>query len=255
MKKFIEISGNQVVSMSDEWYELTSEDNFWLRWRFEAIFKQLKNYLIEKPNILEIGCGNGIFLKQLKSQYQIIADGCDLNSYALEHLVDGVDGSIYLYDIFERNALMTEKYDLIFLLDVLEHITDTQPFLNAVSAHLKPGGILVVNVPAHSYMFSRYDKAIGHKRRYSRKLLKQELESAGFSNLITYFWGMFLYPVVLVRKYYINWIHPKEVVKKGFTPPSGFVNSVFTFFMKLELKLFRRVFIGSSLISIVKKAD
>lgn len=64
------------------------------------------------------------------------------------------------------------KYDTVLYIDVLEHIEDDQGELATAAALLRAGGHLVVVSPAHQWLFSPFDRAIGHHRRYSRALLE-----------------------------------------------------------------------------------
>lgn len=64
-----------------------------------------------------------------------------------------------------------ELFDTILYIDVLEHIFDDKQELEIAEAHLVPGGCIVVVAPAHNYLYSPFDKAIGHHRRYDKSLL------------------------------------------------------------------------------------
>ena len=64
-----------------------------------------------------------------------------------------------------------DLYDTILYIDVLEHIADDRAELAAAALHLKPGGRLAVLSPAHAWLFTPFDAAIGHHRRYTRKTL------------------------------------------------------------------------------------
>jgi SAM-dependent methyltransferase len=65
----------------------------------------------------------------------------------------------------------TSRFDTILYIDVLEHILDDRREAERAAGHLHPGGRLVVLAPAHQFLFSAFDRAIGHHRRYSRKTL------------------------------------------------------------------------------------
>jgi SAM-dependent methyltransferase len=67
----------------------------------------------------------------------------------------------------------TELFDLILYIDVLEHIQEDAAELRRAAAHLRPQGRLAVLSPAHQWLFSPFDAAIGHYRRYSRASLKR----------------------------------------------------------------------------------
>lgn len=71
-------------------------------------------------------------------------------------------------DAIDESAL----FDAIIYIDVLEHIKHDDQELIKASKHLKPGGRLIILVPAHNFLFTKFDKAIGHFRRYNKKMLK-----------------------------------------------------------------------------------
>ena len=62
---------------------------------------------------------------------------------------------------------LLHAYDMILLMDVIEHIDDDVGFLTAALKHLKSDGVVVINVPAHMSFYSKYDEVAGHKRRYN----------------------------------------------------------------------------------------
>lgn len=69
----------------------------------------------------------------------------------------------------------SEKFDTIIYIDVLEHIEDSRKEIELIKAHLKSNGHAIILVPAFNFMYSAFDKQIGHYRRYDKKLLKNEL--------------------------------------------------------------------------------
>jgi SAM-dependent methyltransferase len=64
-----------------------------------------------------------------------------------------------------------EQFDTICYIDVLEHIEDDRAELNLAAAHLRPGGRVIVLSPAHQWLFTPFDAAIGHFRRYTRSMM------------------------------------------------------------------------------------
>ena len=66
-----------------------------------------------------------------------------------------------------------EQFDCILYIDVLEHISDDKHEVDIAASHLKPGGRLVVLSPAFNYLFSTFDKAIGHYRRYDKSMIEK----------------------------------------------------------------------------------
>lgn len=73
---------------------------------------------------------------------------------------------------------VTELFDSIIYIDVLEHIEGDAAELEIAQKHVRPGGTIVVLSPAHQYLFTPFDKAIGHFRRYNRRSLKAVTPSA-----------------------------------------------------------------------------
>jgi SAM-dependent methyltransferase len=64
-----------------------------------------------------------------------------------------------------------DTYDCALYIDVLEHIEEDQAELMSIMQHIRPGGHLIVLAPAHQWLFTPFDKAIGHFRRYTKKSL------------------------------------------------------------------------------------
>jgi len=239
--------------MAQECYQFMTGNHFWMKWRFE-IFKKIipKNYIWGKT--LDIGCGNGIFRKQVEKQYGCEIAGCDLNFSELSVASLG-RGPLYFYNIHQRREDFKEEFSTIFLLDVIEHIKDPIDFLKSVSFHLKPGGSLIINVPALQYLYSKYDDILGHNKRYTLKLLKKELSAAGFCLKKSAYWCSSLVPLLLIRKF-ILWFCPRnQVVKMGFQPPSLIIDFILQSLRRIECSLFSKVPLGTSLMVFARKEE
>jgi len=83
---------------------------------------------------------------------------------------------------------------------VLEHIEDESGFLQSVKFHLAESGTLLINVPAHHFFSSDYDRAAGHVRRYSMSQLAKVAERKGLKVRTFTYWGLPLVPLLLLRK-------------------------------------------------------
>ena len=150
--------------------ELFSEAKNWKNY----IRYLLKNYI--RGDVLEVGAGIGSNTRLLcRSQYS--------NWLCLEpdqKLYRALEKSIYLNGIPNCcahngtvNSLGEEQlFDSIIYLDVLEHIRDDQEELIKVSQHLKTDGNLIILGPAHQWLFTPFDSAIGHYRRYNKPMLQ-----------------------------------------------------------------------------------
>ena len=180
--------------MGDDWYDLSNLKHFWVAHRFRVLRHIARKHDIFRPNLrfADIGCGHGLLQAQLKNSYNIVADGYDLNHTALANSI-AISNPICFYNINERHEDLKQADDVIFLFDVIEHLEDPAYFLESVKYHLKPDGLLVVNVPAEQWLFSRYDEVVGHFRRYTMKTLNNLLEHCGFTLITGTYWGLFLH--------------------------------------------------------------
>jgi SAM-dependent methyltransferase len=92
------------------------------------------------------------------------------------------------------------SFDLVTCLDVIEHTDDDVVSLRELRRVTRPGGWLVVTVPAHPALWSRHDEVNGHRRRYTRRTLRRAAEAAGWSVVRrTGFNVVYLAPAALVR--------------------------------------------------------
>jgi SAM-dependent methyltransferase len=238
--------------MADRWFEIAAIDHFWIRRRFE-VFRRLADGLIGSAReIAEIGCGHGLLQLQIEKAYGRDVAGFDLNEVALKQNVSR-SSAIHCYDIFQEEPALREKFDLIFLFDVLEHITDEDGFLNALLFHLAPGGKLVVNVPAGMWAYSAYDIAAGHVRRYSiRSLCKTAKRNHLEISECTY-WGLPLVPTLVLRKLWLLGQHDKDkIISAGFDSRNNSINQLLEMISRCEP--IPQTFLGTSLM-VVLEAD
>lgn len=241
------------VNMADDWYQFATSDHFWFQWRMASICRLMKGLDIgERP--LEIGSGNGAARAQLASHFQRPIDGCDLNLAALE-LDQHPAGQLYCYDVHQRRPEWEECFSSIFLLDVLEHIEDPVAFLESVRFHLRPQGLLVINVPAMPSLYSRYDEVDGHVKRYRTPALRAELESAGLQLLRHAYWGFTMLPIIGLRKIVMHFTSRERVMARGFQPPSKLADAMLRTLMFVETRCFPRPWLGTSLVVVAQREN
>lgn len=152
-----------------------------------------------RPVILDIGCGTGMMLEDLKQMGS--ATGLDFSMVALEYCKNrGID-TIGRADV--RNLPVKENsVDIITALDLIEHIEDDHGLMDEFYRVLKPGGIAVMSVPAHKKLWSGHDVALHHFRRYEKPEFQQLVEGAGLRpRKYTYGMATAYVPAVLIRNY------------------------------------------------------
>ena len=168
----------------EQWYDAASEDHFWMEWRARVLSEHLLRVGLDPMAALsafDIGCGHGAVQRQLTRSTAWIVDGCDLNDRAISRNT-GHRGFTLRYNIFDKSPDLRERYDIVFLLDVIEHVKDPVAFLNAAAYYSKPTGVVVINVPSVPSLASAYDKAVGHLRRYTKSSLRRDVRDAGSSH-------------------------------------------------------------------------
>lgn len=149
-------------------------------------------------NILEAGCGSGGNLRLLSRFGKVHAFEMDTDARevaARKGVAEVAPGALP-----SRIPFQGQDFELIALLDVLEHLEDDQQSLEALAKRLRPRGWLLLTVPALPFMWSYHDEAHHHYRRYVRKDLAAKITGAGLHlHLISYF-NFFLFPpAFLVR--------------------------------------------------------
>jgi SAM-dependent methyltransferase len=155
------------------------ERHWWYRARREVlaslIARRIK--LQTGARILEIGCGTGHNLQMLARFGDV--DGIELDDAARAVAEKRVGKPIGASPLPDLVGVPDAKYDLVAVLDVIEHVDEDARSLRTIAAKLRPGGKVLITVPAHQWMWSAHDVVNHHKRRYSTKSLRRLIGDAG----------------------------------------------------------------------------
>ena len=154
--------------------------------------------LPERARILEIGCGTGHNFEMLGRFGHVDALEIDDGARALASRRLGRE--VGTAPLPELTGIPDCTYDLVALLDVLEHIEEDQVSLASIKRKLAPSGRILLTVPANEWMWSAHDAAHHHHRRYSRAALRKVVGSAGLRIETMSYFNTLLFPVAAAAR-------------------------------------------------------
>lgn len=135
--------------------------------------------------VLDAGCGVGNFCNLLVEKAELVV-AADLSSQNLDVVRSRFQSNTNLEPLqmdiegFDAEALHLRDIDTIVCLDVLEHVERDDQLLNTFRQIIRPGGKLLIKVPALEWLYGSVDEASDHYRRYSRKVLTTRVAAAGW---------------------------------------------------------------------------
>jgi len=152
-----------------------------------------------RPYVLDVGCGPGNMLDVLSAHGETF--GSDFSADALLFCLGRGHQRVVRAD-FHSLPVKADSFDLITCIDVLEHLENDRSAIAELQRILRPGGLLVVSVPAFQFLWGDHDTLYGHHRRYRTAELKERMERVGLDvQRLTYFEPLFLPPLWLYRSW------------------------------------------------------
>ncbi len=182
------------------WEEISAvEDRHWWFTARRSIIRNLVTELAPPgASLLDLGCGTGFTLEALIGTHD--AWGLEPDAGVRARAREAVRHRVLAGDTADLSALGGRTFDVVLLLDVLEHVKDDIGALRSAQAALAPGGNLVITVPADPLLWSDHDERNAHFRRYTAASLRALLAEAGLAPTLLTHMNARLYPLARLHR-------------------------------------------------------
>jgi SAM-dependent methyltransferase len=178
--------------------QIISRHPWWLA-RAHIVLEILKsNNVPSGATILEAGCGWGTNLFALEAAGYDVT-GLDISRQALD-MLDKPTRKLVECDLTKPLPPGTQQFDAVLALDVLEHLDDDAATVKILGELCKPGGMVIISVPALPELFSEFDDIQGHRRRYLPETLRKAFVGSGLEPAEVLWWGSWMVPLMSRRK-------------------------------------------------------
>jgi SAM-dependent methyltransferase len=233
-------------------YPDLERSHFWWEVRRTLVSRLVAQLPVQAPRVLDVGCGSGMTARELANAGASVV-GVDI---VPQIGLDETERFRYLCGDFLALSPEIGEFDVVIALDTIEHFEDERVVMEAIFRNTRPGGAVIVTVPAYNWLWSSHDDENRHYRRYRRRRLKSSLESAGFMvGRVGYLFGLLVLPKALVALMERIRSQPIRIA----STPSGWLNQLASSYFRTEthLALARKGFLpfGSSVIAVGRKPD
>src|SRR5690348_5265845 len=225
----------------EETYHRMESGHWWFVGRRDMVRALVaQEHVDSSSRILEMGCSGGLLMQEFRNQGLTQVTGIDISSDAIALCRSaGLDAQVMDAQQLE---LPDASFDLVIASDVLEHLTDEARAFQEWKRVLKPGGLLIVFVPAFMLLWSEHDVSNKHYRRYRRKQLVKLLESNGFTIQRSSYWNITLFmPIAgirLLRRVLPRFADPKA--NGDLVEPPKIANALLAGLLHAENRMLRR---------------
>ncbi|HYF64181.1 MAG TPA: class I SAM-dependent methyltransferase [Herpetosiphonaceae bacterium] len=244
-------------------------EHFWYRGRHALITKvfnaeRSRLFGARKLRAIDMGGGCGGWVEYLQTHnaeaFEELALA-DSSTKALKLAESVVGPSVKRYQIDLLDLPWENTWDVVFLLDVLEHIPDHAHVLRQISKTLKPGGLIVITTPALQFFWTYNDEIVHHQRRYSKRDFRLLGSQAALDPIRMEYFMFFLSPALLASRLLFRppaaatpeQLH--EHLAKTHAIPAKMVNAPLTAALSLESALINRLSFpwGTSILAVLRK--
>jgi SAM-dependent methyltransferase len=216
----------------------------------ECVLQRITEDGLPEGKLYDLGCGVGANLSVLEKFGPTL--GVDLSPEAIEFCRKRGRTNVALANLNDLEVLPDNSGSVAMLADVVEHLDDPLPCLEAAHRALKPGGALLVTVPAYMFLWGPSDVVAHHKRRYTADKLRQLLEPLFEIEHITYF-NTLLFGLIAAGRF--GELLLRRSGADGAKLPPAFVNATLEAIFRTEASVVprRTLPFGVSLLGVARK--
>lgn len=225
--------------------------HFWWATRRELVTDLVAGVgAVESKRVLDVGCGSGMTSRAIADLGASVI-GVDLETHG------GDDSSVeYVTGDYLSLSDGLGEFDLVLALDSIEHFEDEAKVVGALARNLRPGGRLIVTVPAYQFLWSSHDDTNVHYRRYTSRRLRKALDTEGLEvERIGYIFMALTLPKVVLSL----WERLRSKSAPTGTEVGGWANRAAAAFFRLESRLARRqrdfLPLGTSVLAVARKPE
>ena len=227
----------------------TTQNHPWEYARAKVVMDLLKKHSKTSPQpkyVLDVGCGDIFFLNQYctKNPNDIpVAVDTSFNEEIIASLSNQYQGlNVLFFDHTDKVDLSGKHADIVFLMDVIEHIEDDVEFLKGLSNKdfISEQTLFVITVPAFNGLYCAHDKWLGHYRRYNQKMLRDHTQNAG----LKYITGGYFFTTLLFPRLIQKWVESlsrkeKEVTGIGGWNGGKLISKLYELFLLTDYYFFK----------------
>jgi SAM-dependent methyltransferase len=228
------------------------ETHWWYAALHRLIFQALDAELPDwrKKNILDVGCGTGAVLKRLGNREKNV--GIDLAPEAISFCRERGLNNVRQGDIHAL-PFPDASFDAVICSSVLYHqwVSDVEGAVGEMRRVLRPGGVVLINVPAFAFLHSAHDEAVMTARRFRKREIRQLLQKQDFQIRRLTYWTTFLFPLAVATRT----LGGSKMGRDFETEGSSITQRALGVIMAFELRLLRKISLpfGVALLAVARK--
>ena len=203
---------------------------------------------------MNVGCGTGGTIRMLEQFGDV--DNVDISDDAIKFMKKAGFEKIHKVDGIKL-PFKDNTFDMVGAFDVLEHIDTDEAALKEWRRVLKPGGAVVLSVPAYRFLWGDHDISLYHHRRYTRRELVRKATGAGLDKEVATYAIVFSLPLIVGFRMFNKLSGRKTDSETSYVEVPKFINSLFTWLLYVEAFFHRYITFpfGTSVMAILRKKN